>query len=557
MESIESKKEEIIEIEPERKLNKKNILKISILLVSSLIIITTIFLIGYTKFGWFQKSQDNIISNIYHQDQVLLFNEFKTITTAIETQNGKENIEQTLDTDFIVTINSKTKLNYFGIIDYLYNATILITKVKSNDKVVNKLNIINKEETENFIVDPNIEHPLAKFSFFENGTLAEIYLVNTTSQYYASSLVDLIEQIIPKISREFYNNTQKIKNVEYEYDEENENPERKTISEKHQNKEFVDRYSKISFKGSQIKKRIKRKIFNDTLDQVTSESELNLISNKKENNNNGFYDIGLDGFSIKINSDLNMVDNNNDKNLIKIIENLSKNFEYEESQKLLEELSNNQMDELSKIIKEGEKNENIKNNNIRKLSDSIDQTYDLISINILGKQVNFKYTISYNNGQAEHSLHAVVGNVDVKVSTAAMSITGHLSGGISVPLCTIPFTLGIPLKFTLKASGNYDYSFVFTTNYKKEKNYLSVSGTLNAKLDGSLSTSSPFLSLSVGTQGTVVGLSGNKNLDIYNRKFTGTLKLSTGPVSLYVDVKLTKQSYHKILYTSGYLTKSF
>ena len=68
MESIESKKEEIIEIEPERKLNKKNILKISILLVSSLIIITTIFLIGYTKFGWFKKSQDNIISNIYHQD---------------------------------------------------------------------------------------------------------------------------------------------------------------------------------------------------------------------------------------------------------------------------------------------------------------------------------------------------------------------------------------------------------------------------------------------------------------------------------------------------------
>ena len=42
----------------------------------------------------------------------------------------------------------------------------------------------------------------------------KIYLVNTTSQYYASSLVDLIEQIIPKISREFYNNTQKIKNVE-------------------------------------------------------------------------------------------------------------------------------------------------------------------------------------------------------------------------------------------------------------------------------------------------------------------------------------------------------
>ena len=549
--SLESKNEEIIENGSKDKLEKAKMIVMIGILAACIATITTVFLIGYSKFGWFQKNQDNVIRSVYSQNQVLLFNEFKTISTEIETKNGKENIDQTIETDFMVVINSKKKLNYFGVIDYLYNATIVILKTKSNDKVVNDLDLTNKAQTENFLFSNN-EHPLAKFSFYENGTLAEIYLSNDTNQFYANNLVDLIEKIIPRISKKIYNN-KKNKNVEFSVEEEDE--DKKTISEEHNKKEFVDKYSKMAFKGSLVNKRIKRKISNDTLEQVTSESELNLVSEKPKDGN--FYDIGLDGFLIKVNSDLVKLKNKKDtKELIKTVDYLSRNLDFEESQKKLEELVNKEMGDIKKIIEESEKEENEKNE-IRKLVDAIDQTYDLISINVLGKTINFKYTITYNNGKATHSLQAIVGNVVVNVNTAGLTATGSLKGSISAPLCAIPFTLGIPLTFSLSAVGTYDYSFVFKSNYKKEANIISMSGTLSAKLQGSLSTGAPFISLSVGAEGQVVGLSGSKSLDIYTRKFSGQLKATTGPISLYVDVKLEKKSYHKDLYKTGSISKNF
>jgi hypothetical protein len=199
-------------------------------------------------------------------------------------------------------------------------------KTKSNDQIVGGLNLTEDEEAEKFFNNPeNDGHPMAKFAFYENGTLVDIYLSNDTNQFYASSMVDLIEHIIPKISKKVFN--QENKDVEYKFDE-----EENTLHEKHFGKEFVDKYSKISFKGSQINKKITRMINNNTINQITSESELNLVSDKDKDKEN-FLNIGLDGYTIKINSDLNIVENKDDKKLIKKIEKMSKEFNFEESQK--------------------------------------------------------------------------------------------------------------------------------------------------------------------------------------------------------------------------------
>ena len=179
--SIENKNEEIIDAGAEQKLSKIIKLKIIGLVAINLIVITSVFLVGYFQFGWFQKNQDNIISNTYHQNQVLLFNEFKTISTEISTQNGKETIDQNIDTDFLVVINSKAKLNYFGEIDNLYNATLVILKTLSNKQIVGGLNLTDEEEAKKSINNPgDDEHPIAKFAFYENGTLIDIHLANDT-----------------------------------------------------------------------------------------------------------------------------------------------------------------------------------------------------------------------------------------------------------------------------------------------------------------------------------------------------------------------------------------
>ena len=95
-------------------------------LISFFIIFITIFFVLYFKFGWFQYKQDNITENFYQPNQIMLFNEEKNVNTTIVSKNETEINYRKLFNHFLVSINSKTRLNYFGVIDYLYNATIII-----------------------------------------------------------------------------------------------------------------------------------------------------------------------------------------------------------------------------------------------------------------------------------------------------------------------------------------------------------------------------------------------------------------------------------------------
>jgi len=109
-------------------------------------------------------------------------------------------------------------------------------------------------------------------------------------------------------------------------------------------------------------------INNNTIDQIISESELNLVSDKdKEKEKENFLNIGLDGYTIKINSDLSMVENKDDKELIKKIEKMLKKFNFEESQKMLEELAKDEMRDLLNLVNEAEKEDKEKENELRRL----------------------------------------------------------------------------------------------------------------------------------------------------------------------------------------------
>ena len=181
--------------------------KIKILLLSLFIItiILIIFLCGYFKFGWFQKSQDIIIHDIYIPDQVLFFQEKKKINSEIFTKNGSEKESQTINNNVLVTINSKKKLNYFGEINYLYNAYIIILTTEINGLMSGGLDITDQEVVQKFIDSPNsTEHPVGKFSFYENGTIDKIYISNVGNSSYIL-IYENWEVISDKTNKLYYN----------------------------------------------------------------------------------------------------------------------------------------------------------------------------------------------------------------------------------------------------------------------------------------------------------------------------------------------------------------
>ena len=260
------------------------------------IILIIAILFGYFKF---QKAQDNIILSPFHQNQVLSFNEIKNISIEILSKNGKEIINQTITTDFFVTINLKKKLNYFGVINYLYNATLIIVNKSYDEKINQELYLDEENKIKQIMTHPeDYSQSICKFSFYENGSLAEIYLTNDMDFYNATSMVDLIENIIPKISRNIYNefNGDNIKNI-YE-----DKKDIKILSEIQEKKDLEEKYSKITFKGSQFNKNIKRRYKKNKIENIAYESKIKIFSiNEKEKDI--FYDIGLN--SIKVNSDIN------------------------------------------------------------------------------------------------------------------------------------------------------------------------------------------------------------------------------------------------------------
>jgi len=547
---IDSINENIIEeqlIQRRTKVSKKLIVG---LVAAGLITITiATFLVGYFAFGWFQKPQDNVVQNTYHKDQVMLFKEVKTMRHEAKTPDQKDSVDQTITTDFLIMVNSKKKLNYFGEINHLYKATIVLLNMETTEGTIGGLNLLDKEAAEKFLKNPEqFEHPIAKFSFYENGTLVDIHIAKKTNQFSASSMVDLIEEIIPRISKKLYGKEEN--GVLFTFKDEKE--DETLITEDHKDKEFVDKYSKIGFEGSKINKKITRKLVKDTISQVTIETEFN-VNSEKPVNDEYFYDVGLDAYNFKVKSELNMVENKDDKELIKNIELAIEKVDYEESQKLLEEFAKNEMKELEEFVEkvenEGESNE------LRNLANSFDKTYKITSIKILGKTIDFNLVLNFNENNGVVTFQAKVGSSTYKIYSKTLAKSGTiLKGDVSVNIITIPFCIGpIPLKFKVKAKA--DYSLSYTIKVVNNDLQGTISAKANGYLDGSLTVSIVLASAGLGIEGRIIGIEGSLTANLIARKITPSVNLYIGPLKVYVKARLLFKKWKKTLYTSSYYTK--
>ena len=256
---------------PKPKSRPKLKLIISIIATTLILSIAIVLLIGYFKFDWFKNEIYKIDANVTREvNQANYFTETKKINTKIaltKDEYNEQNYE--VNTDFMVYIKDKTELKQN---DNLYTATLIILKSKmtSKDEVYDlpSFDIKDENQIKDFESKPDgAKYPIAFFSFFDNGTISKINYPKSTDEYNTQTLKELIEKVIPKLTRnrtEDNNNGLKIKT--------RTDRKKKTLIEEEKPKQYY------SFKGSKFSKSTERDFEDDKLTDIRTTSDIYLKS---------------------------------------------------------------------------------------------------------------------------------------------------------------------------------------------------------------------------------------------------------------------------------------
>ena len=192
--------------------SKRPIMLIFLIVVFILIFAIVItLLVGHFKYNWFKEKTKEIeqtnditpkLSRIVNQ--INYFTEIKTINTRVEfTQGSPVYTEQKININFLVMQTDRKELRNN---DFLNNATLVILEanaiIRNETRNITSFNIFDESIIEEFKSSPNgTKYPMSLFSFYENGTLANILLPNDIDNYNANLIIELIEDVIPKLSR--------------------------------------------------------------------------------------------------------------------------------------------------------------------------------------------------------------------------------------------------------------------------------------------------------------------------------------------------------------------
>ena len=296
-------------------------IKIAISIVASLAIIaTTTLLVGYFKFDWFKSEVYTLDTKISHNlYQVNYFTETKNIKTKIGFVSGvTDNQEHTIYTNFMVMITGKEGFLNTAIL------VILDTKAKfeKDFKDINKFDIFDEEKIKEVIANPDgSKYPLGVFSFYENGTVVDIKLPNNMDEYYANEINELIENVIPKLSR---NRTEDISNglnIKTKKDK-----KKSTIVESQSLSEVAE------MEGSKFMKSVERDIENEQLTNIRAVSNVSLESQP----NSDEEAFGIKDFYLDQKVEITATGIKEEKETAERILELSKHFTFIKSKDLLE-----------------------------------------------------------------------------------------------------------------------------------------------------------------------------------------------------------------------------
>lgn len=506
--------------------NTKKI-KIAIALVASLTIIASaILLVGYFKFNWFKSEIYNIDAKISRNAyQANYFSETKTINTRIGFTSGiTQDNEQKIYTNFMVMQKDRKELKNN---DFLNTATLVIldTKLENKNelKEINSFNIYNEENIKEFESNPDgAKYPMAVFSFYENGTIADILLPNNMDNYNAQTIIELIESVVPKLTR---NRTEDISN----------GLEINTLK-RNKKKVFVESISPREipdFKGSRFVKSIEREIDNEQLTKIKTQANLELKTELEENENS----FGLKDFKYETKSEIVSTGLKEEKGTAELINKFIEHYTLIKSQDLLEYLAKNKKDQIIgryEITEEQLKSDNNLRNLISFDNFNGDATILVTTFNVLNCDIKIQIRYGAKNGEAfgEIIFTANQGKVSFGSNGITASTTIKTWSG-EVPVFTFDFPPMPIIGLSLIAGGSVKIQGSISS--EKEQLELSITGSLYAKVEIKAGWDK-VASVAAGAKGTIISSSIKGAINLSGDLSTSG-SLSAGDITIYVNGK--------------------
>ena len=281
---------------------KSKICKIAALIIAGIAIITTtVLLVAHFKYGLFGSKISEAIEINREANSLEFFSETRNLKTKMTYASGQTaSTEQEIDTDFVVLLKDKKEIKEKSTFYNTGYIVVLGSKAKSNgeEAQLDSFNIFDEKIIKEFESNPNgSKYPIAQFSFYEDGTLIKIDLPKDIDSYNAEKLISLIKDVIPKLS---INKEDEENGIEIKTKTKNKNGKKqKTFSKYDPPKEFYDKYSKSTFKGSKISKLVETDVEDDKISEIRSNTNLYLETEKDGEEENGF---GIDDLFVNVDS---------------------------------------------------------------------------------------------------------------------------------------------------------------------------------------------------------------------------------------------------------------
>ena len=496
---------------------KSNKIKYAIAIITGVLITAavSVILVGHFKFDWFKSETYKIEANIQRSNfKANYFSEEKNMNIKVSFSNGqKEEKEFFISTNFVVILTERKEL---GKGDFLNTASLVILdsnlKTAEEEIKLTKFQIFDEATIKELESNPDgSKYPMSIFTFHEDGTLEDIKLPDNMDKYNADSIVELIKNVIPKLTR---NRAEDISNgLEIK---EKKNNQVKTIIEIQAPRTYE------TFKGSKYSKTIERDIEEDQITNIRVNSNAYFKTEEEEN------DLGLRDFFYDTHSEIISMVTKEEKETAELIQKIAGKFNFIPSEKLIENI-------LEKERKEKEIEEvkdNKKETAVRNLgfNFNVDKVFNIKTLSVAGQTISIKYRIAVVNGKAINQIivdsslgRATFGNdgVDVEIDK---------SWNFNKKIFQFPFPPFPLIGLNVYAGGSLGVNVKFT-NAQKTSLQLGLSGSLTATVEIAFGAGD-FAKVAAGAKGTIINATGFAT--ITGGSVTKGYTLSGGKIEVYV-----------------------
>ena len=497
---------------------KSNKIKYAIAIITGVVMVAavTVLLVGHFKFDWFKSETYKIDANIHRANyQANYFSEKKDMNIKVSFSNGqKDNKKFLINSSFVVILTDRKEL---GNGDFLNTAFLIIleSKLKTDEEELELTKFsINEAIIKELEANPNgSKYPIGIFTFHEDGTLVDIKLPDNMDKYNADSIVELIKDVIPKLTR---NRTEDMsKGLEIK---ERKNKRKKTIVESQGLRAYP------TLEGSRYSKIVERDIEDDQITNIRVDSSAFFESEEED-----IDDFGPKDFSIVSHSEINSMITKEEKEVAELIEKISKRFNFIPSGKLIEnilekERKEKEKEQVTDVEEEGTSLRNLGFNF------NIDKTFNIKSIKVASQTISIKYRIAVKNGQAINQIiiDSNLGSARFGNDGVTAEISKNWSGNKKIFQFVFPPFPAISLN--IYAGGSLGFSVKFT-NVQKTSLQLSLSGSLTATAEVALGAGD-FAKVAAGAKGEIIKASGYAT--VTSGGVTKGYKISGGKVEAYV-----------------------